>query len=221
MIFNRIPFYILEEEKTALYSYNGTILPALPEWDKAAYPYAQIRGRVLYLSSSPITYNTGTWQYAYSTPYLLANFTYSGDVICWGELTENETQPTGYHSTLWSNHNILDENGNVDSEASAPVPISLPFTLFDGDVTTKKPDYSDYSYTNIAILYAYKIGDTLRVTFNGEAKEYTYTRQEDSFVESEGFGLWLPSYMGSIWSVEVTTKTAGTHSLKIELIGVK
>ena len=198
--------------------YVGAVLPKLPEWDKTAYPYAQIRGRKLYLSSSPITYNTSTWKYTYSTPCLLANFTYSADAICWGELTENETQPTGYDSTYWSNHNILDENGNADIEASVPVPISLPFTLFDGEVSTRKPDYSDYSYSNIHILYAYKIGDTLRVTFNGEVKEYTYTRQEDSFVESEGFGLWLPQYMGTYWYLDITTKTAGTHSLKIELI---
>lgn len=220
MIFNLMKPVPVQDEPT-MYSYNGTILPPLPEWDKTAYPYAQIRSRVLYLSSSPITYNTSTWKYTYSTPYLLANFTYSADVICWGEVTENETQPTTYMSTDWSNHNILDENGNVHFEASVPVPISLPFTLFDGEVKTKKPDYSDYSYTNITIMYAYKIGDTLRVTFNGDVKEYTYTRQEDSFVESEGFGLWLPQPMGSNWNVEVTTKTAGTHSLKIELIGVK
>lgn len=207
------------------YSYNGTVRPALPNWDKETYPYAHIRGRELFFSSTPITYDTGTWKYTCSTPYLLANFTYSTDAtddISWSEPKETETQSTnGYNPVQWSNHNILDENGNVYIEASAPVPISLPFTLFDGEVSTKKPDYSDHSYTTIHILYAYKIGDTLRVTFNGEVKEYTYTRQEDSFVESEGFGLWFPQYMGTYWYLEITTKTAGTHTLKIELVGVK
>ena len=30
-------------QTATMYSYNGTVLPALPEWDKETYPYAYIR----------------------------------------------------------------------------------------------------------------------------------------------------------------------------------
>jgi hypothetical protein len=228
MIFNLmkpVPVADVEpDEPTAtMYSYNGIVLPALPKWDKTAYPYAQIRKRKLYLSSSPITYNTSTWKYAYSAPYLLANFTYSADVICWGEVTENETQPTGYEDTLWSNHNILDENGNVHFEASVPVPISLPFTLFDGEITTTKPDYSEYSYgRTYELLYGYKSGDTLRITFDGETKEYSGATLQTNISNGGDFGIHaLQPWSIWKWYAEIETKTAGTHTLKIELIGVK
>ena len=213
----------LSASEPIIYYYNGTVLPKLPEWDKTAYPYAQIRKRKLYLSSSPITYNTSTWKYAYSAPYLLANFTYSADVMCWGEVTENETQPTGYEDTLWSNHNILDENGNVHFEASVPVPISLPFTLFDGEITTTKPDYSEYSYgRTYELLYGYKSGDTLRITFDGETKEYSGATLQTNISNGGDFGIHaLQPWSIWKWYAEIETKTAGTHTLKIELIGVK
>ena len=220
-----------------VYSYNGTVLPALPEWDKTAYPYAQIRGRKLYLSSSLITYDTGTWKYTYSSPYLLANFTYSADAICWGELTENETQPTGYDSSLWSNRNIFDENGNVYIEASAPVPISLPLTIFDGEVTLKQADYMDNaSGTIFGVLYGYKVGDTLRITLNGNSAIYRATKVStfngvivgnnglngnDTEGVDDGGDILLtyPQQHGSSgWSSYIYIRTPGTHYVKIELI---
>ena len=42
MIFNRIKPILAEQPEPIAYSYNGTILPPLPEWDKEVYPYALI-----------------------------------------------------------------------------------------------------------------------------------------------------------------------------------
>lgn len=41
MIFNLMKPVPVQDEPT-MYSYNGTVLPKLPEWDKTAYPYACI-----------------------------------------------------------------------------------------------------------------------------------------------------------------------------------
>lgn len=44
----------LEILEPTMYSYNGTVLPKLPEWDKTAYPYAVILdNKRLFVSRNP------------------------------------------------------------------------------------------------------------------------------------------------------------------------
>lgn len=50
MIFNLIRSVPVTEEtptEPTMYSYNGTVLPALPAWDKETYPYAVITCRTM------------------------------------------------------------------------------------------------------------------------------------------------------------------------------
>lgn len=115
------------------YLYNGVRLPELPEWDKTAYPYAIIA------QLSNDTY--GTYYALVVTkmnPYHLENGVHfdtsdgkGGDPkksYCytpyseWGEFAETYTwQMT--KTVVWTNADILNEDGTVYLAASDPVPV--------------------------------------------------------------------------------------------------
>lgn len=112
------------------YSYNGTILPKLPEWDRETYPYAYI-----YSDSSP----------AASPYYLCIN---DGGVPRWnGREFYHASDGYGYRydaingvwvvrssggyaitshaaaSIIWSNYDTLDAYGSLYLAASEPIPV--------------------------------------------------------------------------------------------------
>lgn len=102
--------------------YNGTQLPALPEWDKETYPYALIvwnknnseymlllqdsketvdaDGEYMLFYESGIFYraNNGAWEIASADSY---------DAV----------------KPIWANYDILDSNGSVYLAASDPIPV--------------------------------------------------------------------------------------------------
>lgn len=118
------------------YSYNGVVLPALPEWDKSKYPYAFIFPSVLfgivsaidfriYVSSKPIHYN-GSYMESDETVSLGYATVKTSDAL-WGELsyTENESfklSTIGSYIT-WANYDIQNSDGSVFLAASEPVPV--------------------------------------------------------------------------------------------------
>lgn len=107
------------------YLYNGVELPALPEWDKTAYPYAFIT-RVL---GKPIL------QVSVERPYWDNSdmrFLYDSDggwAECKNGLWEDFIfmNPAFYTSDefrpLWSNFDVLNEDGSVYMAASEPIPV--------------------------------------------------------------------------------------------------
>ena len=110
------------------YLYNGVRLPKLPEWDKAAYPYAII--------SKP----------SYTTSYLLKCYTEDSDfhtsdngIRCFEgsaflfakEYDRADWTKRGFIKktnsikpyTIWANFDLLNEDGTVYLPASDPIPI--------------------------------------------------------------------------------------------------
>jgi hypothetical protein len=122
------------------YLYNGLKLPALPQWDKAAYPHAVI------------TTNSSSFFGDKATLYVFGSYTYTrtsdGDYaiyatdcrkyICpmdaqllnavgdWSDFSTLEgayidAHPGGY--TKWVNFDLLGEAGGIFMAATAPVPV--------------------------------------------------------------------------------------------------
>lgn len=108
------------------YSYNGVVLPKLPEWDKTVYPYAWISSfnsslSMLFLSTKPV----------YRKNYIPAETTYKRALAAnasdnsWGNFADGSTGTTyAVTSTpFWANHDILNEDGTVYLAASEPMPV--------------------------------------------------------------------------------------------------
>ena len=123
------------------YSYNGVILPKLPEWDRERYPYAYITwqepsdhpGVVLYflhVCPEPLVLNN----YGYATTgtdnvrYRLCVDEDTANAIgaeVWGEWERisigSSTTVTG-SNTVWTNTDLIKSDGSVVLAASEPVP---------------------------------------------------------------------------------------------------
>lgn len=123
-------------ESVQMYSYNGTMLPALPEWDKTTYPYAYIitdypinGGHGIIVSSIPLvaidgvmaTTNTLVDIYGYIEGMGLTSWVHSNSC----ELTEGDGRG---NSVIWCSSDIFSDNGSLYLEASDPVPVET-FTI--------------------------------------------------------------------------------------------
>lgn len=112
------------------YSYNGTVLPELPELDKEKYPYAAL---------AYVDITNGYWIFVCSpTPIILSecgtleNIDNAVPIIdttlvdgVWGtpEVSENGMDYFPWVIAKWSNHDILNEDGTLYLAASTPVPV--------------------------------------------------------------------------------------------------
>ena len=101
-------------------SYNGTILPALPEWDKENYPYAVIcpfyeAGYVMACYSEPISVGGST-----NAPHLRCS-TCDGMNIWVGPMVTSRSDYDP-EDAIWSNYDILN-NGTVYLKATDPIPV--------------------------------------------------------------------------------------------------
>lgn len=115
------------------YLYNGVQLPALPEWDRETYPYIFMDKRkplysdatyYLTMVASPFTKTTkdGAVVINYTLPRLGCYYKLSEGV--WSAVSEYTNGGTITNPTsVWSNHDILDENGTVYLAASEPIPV--------------------------------------------------------------------------------------------------
>lgn len=138
---------ILGRGKAAqMYSYNGVVLPKLPEWDKTAYPYAVIYQEIgsylgelretnaLYCFAEPLQWNY-LLGYVTDNPGIRLRSQYiptSGDTT-WGEFTEEEygeisglgqAWASGSLVWAWSNHDITNySDGTVYIAGVEPIPI--------------------------------------------------------------------------------------------------
>lgn len=131
----------------ANYLYNGEELPALPEWDKTAYPYVVIYKEVggwyalEMFTEQPIAYSDGE-------NYLVCGVPGGCGALYWGTVssTDREWGDNAYatydsydgreiqfldgtkylYSLFWSNSDILKEDGTLYLAASDPIPILAP-----------------------------------------------------------------------------------------------
>lgn len=107
------------------YLYNGVRLPKLPEWDKAKYPYAFIETTFgfyyLRVLANPLTPDGNSFRM--TPPGLVAGAKIDiadYELIGWDEWSE-VTEIT--RDPLWSNFDVLNEDGTVYLAASEPVPV--------------------------------------------------------------------------------------------------
>ena len=124
----------LEILEPVAYSYNRTVLPALPEWDEEAYPYAfisnEIFDSVIFHALAYEPYNNGiapsegTICNPYDESIPLVQSFLNEDSNSWDELTTGNLGPSGQISEpFWSNFNVKYENGSVQLYASDPIPV--------------------------------------------------------------------------------------------------
>lgn len=99
------------------YSYNGTVLPELPEWDKTKYPYAYILQPV---SGTAYKLVAKTTKQEASTDGKIA----IGDLVFAvvdGAWVEADSQ--GIRKVIWTNSDLYHKDGTLYLDASDPIPV--------------------------------------------------------------------------------------------------
>lgn len=126
-----------QRRKPVAYLYNGVELPPLPEWDKETYPYAFISHRKsdgvyeLYACSripthSPVTEGDGIVVWYPAQLYLCTDdkswvfkTQYSEELMEGNKVFVLDIRK----DHLWSNVDILNEDGTLCLAASDPIPV--------------------------------------------------------------------------------------------------
>lgn len=117
------------------YSYNGVVLPELPQWDKEKYPYAWIHqfntanpSYVLRIASEPIVYKKPIFKDYYVYSMTGAGCIYNINDGAWeifqSDVTFDNYFPESDVLFSWTNTDIINQSdGTVYLAASEPVPI--------------------------------------------------------------------------------------------------
>lgn len=130
-----------ESDRVRAYLYNGVKLPPLPQWDKAAYPYALVAveevysGRwyaILYVFSS-VNYFTsednGNWCISANVSHGSRFFAKGASIEALQPFDEDFKYSDGSDGGIaitradWANFDVLNEAGGVYLAASEPVPV--------------------------------------------------------------------------------------------------
>ena len=114
------------------YSYNGVVLPKLPEWDKETYPYAVIATANdsihLFCCASP-------YPYAYETDGVESvRLSSNPDILFVVNMPNNNAWGAGYEwklglsvlkdNVIWTNVDILNPDGTIAVPKSPnPIPV--------------------------------------------------------------------------------------------------
>jgi hypothetical protein len=104
--------------------YNGVKLPALPEYDTDAYPYAYIAKNLLIDGAYALFISDGEFIYDKTTNTMIRA---EGSIVlyctCRNDAWNSEFNDFTSDSLLapiWANYNVKDTNGNVHMAASKP-----------------------------------------------------------------------------------------------------
>ena len=143
MIFNLMK-PVPTTESATMYSYNGIVLPALPEWDKEQYPYALILGRAslayCIVSTVPLYRNKRMEGTVMETTdvkakqdgssiistYDITNADYPDSWQPWGAETAFQADKTVKSSTYdvrWANYDVYNKDNTIYLSASEPIPV--------------------------------------------------------------------------------------------------
>jgi hypothetical protein len=120
------PLKLPDKQPTA-YSYNGVVLPKLPEWDKTVYPYVTITfseygfGYFFRGYTDAMLYNGEYGYFADGEASQRYCHLIDGE---WGDLWTNSTSySVNTSSIVWTNTDILNEDGTIYLAASDPIPV--------------------------------------------------------------------------------------------------
>lgn len=136
------PLPMAQKEPVA-YLYNGVRLPKLPERDREKYPFAVVMQEVsssiyfaqaiaapLYTEETVSLAGKSLFQLAYEQRYLLKSvIDETGTWKNWYELPNTyfngrlEYDGATENVLVWTNHDILNEDGSVYLAASEPIPV--------------------------------------------------------------------------------------------------
>lgn len=136
------PLPMAQKEPVA-YLYNGVRLPKLPEWDREKYPFVVVMQEVsssiyfaqaiaapLYTEETVSLAGKSLFQLAYDQSYLLKSAIQ--ETGTWGDWYEVpkayfqgrlENDGATENVLVWTNHDILNQDGTVYLAASEPVPV--------------------------------------------------------------------------------------------------
>lgn len=179
------------------YLYNGVRLPALPEWDREAYPYALMwgayswTGYTYYLDVCAEIFYDGS-NIGVSGGYQRF-FCPEGNPTKWSSSTSGEESLVcSIASVMWANFDVMGENGAVVLAKSTPIPIyNEPVNyLYNGVKLPKLPEWDKTVYP-YATLY-YQNGKDSSTT------EYIFllvTAQEYSWKSSYQLQTYGPGYV--------------------------
>lgn len=114
------------------YLYNGVRLPALPEWDREAYPFATIfyndvqKLYALNMTTQGILFKDGKWSHGYTGYY--ESCTMDEGETDWGKIVKygaSGSSGSVVWSTevVWTNYDLYDTDGNLYMTKSNPVPV--------------------------------------------------------------------------------------------------
>ena len=132
------------------YLYNGVRLPALPEWDREAYPYAFIahtaKQYIYFFVLDEPTYHNGTDGVWYITAVSHSVTDYKNPSE-WSPMSGN-TIDRACINLMWSNFDMLKSNGSIALAASDPIPIyNEPVNyLYNGVKLPKLPEWDKEAY---------------------------------------------------------------------------
>ena len=118
------------------YSYNGTVLPELPEWDRETYPYATIKSKVfedgsfgvaLVISNKELNVSSkGLGSDSLSNDGVLARYELADDADSWNQTNNSHSS----YPVIWANYDVYymdtveDVGGTLYLSATAPIPVS-------------------------------------------------------------------------------------------------
>lgn len=126
----------------ANYLYNGVQLPALPEWDKEAYPYAEMYAvsgalsaimSVLKVTDRPADcyalgdndYGNYEPSYHVGTNYISYKIDKTSNTWVVKASGQIEAATSGVNAN-WANYDLFNEDGTLYLAASEPVPVTTP-----------------------------------------------------------------------------------------------
>jgi hypothetical protein len=230
------------------YSYNGVILPALPELsaeDKEIYRHLVVTDNVTEVYAYACASLTaelaedflGRTYYAVTpkTPFLMCEIVSSmRDRNKWSEWEMvSDSAEFKFRFDSWTNHDIVALDGTTPYAGSETTPIYLPYVLYNGDEIIDDDGYGAACTIFTAMDFTY--GDILRITINGVSGEYVVKGEEtnelpyvgnvclldgNGDMEDDGgdFAFTIAKVVPSSHQCYFYTRTAGTYQLKIELI---
>ena len=119
-----IPERPVRKKVPIAYSYNGTILPKLPEWDRSVYPYAVMfeSGSLWVMDGKPyMKYSNTNAEYANYEVYTVENGTYI--LSNSGNNVNVNSEPIWSNTDIYYHDGVADVGGTLFLKASDPVPV--------------------------------------------------------------------------------------------------